>query len=260
MKNTRHHTAILFLTHFINQEVLDRFQRLHESCEDTYHVFFALNDEIGYDLACLHGYRTFTFTTKEVLSQGYTPHGQHVMHNVNYVMQLFRKQHPEYQFYWKVEYDALFTGDWMTLFSFYETSDADFIASHIERYAEGNKGWPWWHDADWKDTDITLSQCVKSFNPVVRISGKALDFIDGFLKRGITGHFELTEATALATGGFHLLDMGGTGEFSDPKHPNHFYVQGRGINAGTMRWRPDFLPAEVEAFAGTNKIFHPIKA
>ncbi len=92
-------TATLFLTHFINQEVLDRFQRLHESCGETYHVFFALNDEIGYDLACLHGYRTFTFTREEILSQGYTPHGQHVMHNVNYVMQLFRKQHPEYQFY-----------------------------------------------------------------------------------------------------------------------------------------------------------------
>lgn len=55
-------TATLFLTHFINQEVLDRFQRLHESCEETYHVFFALNDEIGYDLACMHGYRIFTFT------------------------------------------------------------------------------------------------------------------------------------------------------------------------------------------------------
>ena len=123
-----------------------------------------------------------------------------------------------------------------------------------------NKVWHWWYDTDWKDTGITLSQCVKSFNPVVRISGKALDFMDSFLKQGITGHFEVTESTALFLNGFRLLDMGGTGEFSDPRRPNLFYVQGRGINAGTMRWRPNFLPAEVEAFAGTNKIFHPLKA
>ena len=261
-RNTQMHlpTCILFLTHFINQEVLDRFWLLHDSCGEAYDVYFALNDETGNDLACLHEYKTFTFTCDEILSQGYTPHGNQVMHNVNYVMQLFRKRHPEYTYYWKVEYDVAFTGEWLTLFSYYEDNDADFISSHIERYTKMNKVWHWWYDTDWKDTGITPSQCVKSFNPVVRISGKALDFMDSFLKRGITGHFEVTESTALFLNGFQLLDMGGTGDFSDPKFPNHFYVQGKGINAGTMRWRPEFLPTEVEAFTGTNKIFHPLKA
>lgn len=251
-------TAILFLTHYIDQEILYRFHQLHDSCKGRFGVYFALNDEVGYDMACLHGHNTFVFTCKDVMSQGYFPHGNQVMHNVNYVMQLFRKQHPEYAFYWKVEYDAVFTGEWQRFFSYYEDNPTDFISSHIERFTISNRYWPWWY-ADWKDTDITLPQCIKSFNPIIRISGKALDFMDSFLKRGVVGHFELIEATALYNNGFQMLDMGGTGEFSDPTHPNHFYVQGMGINAGTMRWRPAFLKEEVAAFAHINKLFHPLK-
>ena len=53
--------------------------------------------------------------------------------------------------------------------------------------------------------------------------------------------------------------MGGLGEFTPPEFRNKFYVQGVGINNGTMRFRPEFLKEEIKALGVTDKLFHPLK-
>lgn len=66
-------------------------------------------------------------------------------------------------------------------------------------------------------------------------------------------------ATPLYHHGFKLIDFGGTGKFVQEGFRNRFYVQGRGVHNGTMRWGPDFFEEEIRALGTKNKLFHPLK-
>ncbi len=135
------------------------------------------------------------------------------------------------------------------------------ISCHIEKYNhQGNIArWDWWKPLVWIDEEFTLEQCVKAFNPIYRLSAKAMTFLDEYLKQGCCGHFETILSTVLYNHGFKLLDMGGMGEFTPLEYTNKFYIQGYGVNNGTMRYRPIFLEEEIKALNVPNMLFHPLK-
>ena len=257
MKATKQ--AILFLTHVINDEVEKRFLKLLYEELKNHDVFFACESGAGVALPSYEGARTFVFSLDDLMALGYNALGCQVMHNVNYALLLFLKRNPLYDCVWLVEYDVVFTGNWNTFFSYFSQNDAGLISSHIERLSPSNQLWPWWHKVDWAGLDVSQTTWVKSFNPIFRLSAQASASLDRFLRCGVQGHYECTMATALYREGFRLLDYGGTGEFSEREHPNHFCIDGYGVNNGTMRWRPVFLQSEIDALGTPAKLFHPVK-
>ena len=52
---------------------------------------------------------------------------------------------------------------------------------------------------------------------------------------------------------------GGIGEFVPEGFRNRFYVQWRGMDCCTMRFRPEYSAEEVEALGTRNRFFHPMK-
>lgn len=100
---------------------------------------------------------------------------------------------------------------------------------------------------------------MKGFNPVCRYSRRALALLDEYIKKGYSAHSEVMITTCLYHHGFKIGDIGGTGEFTPHGYRNKYYVQGRGVNNGTMRWRPLYTMEEIEALGTKNKLFHPIK-
>ncbi|MBD0254390.1 MAG: hypothetical protein ICV83_01625, partial [Cytophagales bacterium] len=101
---------------------------------------------------------------------------------------------------------------------------------------------------------------VRSFNPIYRLSGKAVEYLSASLVSYWSGHYEVMLATLLREGGFTMADFGGTGDFVLPGYENKFYLSNspnqRGeLTDGTMRYRPVF-----EAIGGeADKLYHPIK-
>lgn len=75
----------------------------------------------------------------------------------------------------------------------------------------------------------------------------------------LSSHISLRISSALYNNSFRLEDFGGTGDFVAEGNRNRFYVQGTGINNGTMRWRPDFSAEEIKALGTRDKLFHPLK-
>lgn len=252
--------AVLFISHRVNEDTMEKYQKLRNELSECCDVFWAL-DESKEKYIQPEDIPFFRFNISDIHSLGYEMlYDDSIFGNVNFILQGFYKRYPDYDYYWSVEYDVVFTGDWRTLINAFEQTDSDLISCHIEKYdIKRNAHWDWWKPIVWVEEEIPLERCVKSFNPIFCLSNRALSFLDGYFRKGNCGHFETIMSTALHFYGFKLTDMGGLGEFTPPEFRNKFYVQGVGINNGTMRFRPEFLKEEIKALGVTDKLFHPLK-
>ena len=158
-------------------------------------------------------------------------------------------------YYWVIEYDVRFTGEWSVLFDHFATSDADFISTNIRYYHE-IPDWGWWGISHPEKT-IKSEDRIRSFNPIYRISKEAVKFLEGAFKSGWKGHNETTFPTLLYHNGYQLLDCGGNGDFAVQR--NNFYISRntrRGeLFTGTMRYRPAMKAEGLRK----NMLYHPVK-
>ena len=196
-----------------------------------YEIFFLYNHEYKNTSKLLipEHINLYEIDISEIWNYGYLPIYRTLFPgSCHYAVINFYKKYPNFCYYWFVEYDVYFTGNWSLW------------------YRHNDVGYP-------------LSQCVKGFNPICRYSNRALSYIDRYQKEGHSAHSEVMITTCLHNAGFKIGDLGGTGEFTPDGWRNKYYVQGIGVNNGTMRWRPEFSREEIEALGTRNKLFHPLK-
>ena len=257
-------SAVLFIAHVVNESNLKKYRKL--KCElsqcDVYWVF---QSDSGRDCSKLHNtdINVFKFDMDKLNKLCYSPIYNKLYGSEHFIMEYFYQVYPQYDFYWGIEYDVVFTGNWNVLFNAYGSNNADLLSSHIEKYNEKNKDWVWWNMISFADEDIVEKDClVKSFNPIYRISNRALNFLDTHLKKDYNGGFyEIIIATSLYNHGFTLEDFGGIGEFVSPENHNRFYIQNTDKSAEyeSMRCGLDFSVEEIISFNQRNKLFHPLK-
>ena len=166
----------------------------------------------------------------------------------------FHFDHPDYSYYWFLEYDVEFTGSWNTLMDAYCNNDADFIASHILHYHE-DPSWYWWTHHN--QVGYPLEQCLRAFHPICRYSHKALTRIHRYQSAGHSAHSEVLIPTCLYHAGLRLLDMGGHGAFIEQNGEDRFYLCNSSMN--TMSYRPPFTEDEVWNSPYHDKLYHPLK-
>jgi hypothetical protein len=122
----------------------------------------------------------------------------------------------------------------------------------------------WWDSLQLKTIDIQREQYIKSFNPIYRVSNRAMKFLDEFLSDGNVGHHEVLIPTVLNYAGYKIKDWGGTGEFVLPGFENASYLTNPDVHylyykGSTMRFRPEFTREEIEYLKEDNKLYHPVK-
>jgi hypothetical protein len=171
----------------------------------------------------------------------------------------FYLSHPEYDFYWFIEYDVRYSGNWESLLRAFEKFDSDFITSHIRRFKDEPE-WYWWDTFHNPSKRIPKNQYVRSINVIFRISNRALDYINKAQKNGWMGHNEVSLPTLLLHNGYTIMDFGGDGEFVPPGLKNKVYTSNSLKNGVlnpfcTLRYRPSCSRVGLIS----NKIYHPIK-
>jgi hypothetical protein len=173
----------------------------------------------------------------------------------------FYQQNPLYDYYWYIEDDVRFNGDWGSFFNHFTTQngDADFISCHIRFYRE-ETAWPWWKMLSHTYSFIPLPMRIRSFNPIFRISNAALHCTHQLLTNGWRGHHEVLMPTLLFLEGFKIIDFGGIGDFVLSGNENKYYIDEHAdkhgyLSRGTMRYRPAITELEIES----NKLYHPVK-
>src|SRR5699024_8947745 len=123
-------------------------------------------------------------------------------------------------YYWVIEYDVRFTGQWSVLFDHLAASGADLITSNISNY-NIMPDWGWWNISH-PELSIARKERIRSFNPIYRISREVVKFLERAFMSGWKGHYETTFPTLLYHNGFQLLDFGGNGDFANQR--NNFYI------------------------------------
>ena len=256
-------SVVLLATHLMNDFVIAQYHAIKKGIDDDTDLFLLLEDN-DIDLSLLPAdVKYYPFSVDSLNMLGYTPIEETIIPGSNHFPVLqFYKDNPGYKYYWNIEYDVYFNGDWYSFFKAFTDIHADFVSSHIETYGRRPQ-WYWWYTLSLKTITVNRSDLLKSFNPIYRISGVALRFLDDFLRKDNAGHHEALIPTLLNVAGFSLLDLGGSGILTPDFLKNKFYASSLELDAfytqSTMRYRPGFIRADIEKQSADSKLYHPVK-
>lgn len=241
--------AVLYLTTKSNEWTLSSFHALEQSLQGKADVYFAYHQQGDVLPVSLQNIENLFVFTSDVLEElGYTPieRGKLVPGSNHFPLLKFYKENQGYDYYWLVEDDVRFSGEWKDFFGSFASCTSDFLSSVIETKAE-NPTWYWWTSLKTGNEVIAEEKLLKSFNPIYRLSSLALVCIDAHLRIGWMGHYEVLLPTLLYNKGFLLEDFGGEGTFVRPENNARFY------DDTSMRIAP-VLPDDRK-----NYLFHPVK-
>lgn len=241
--------AVLYLTTKSNEWTLSAFYALEQSLQGMADVYFAYHQQGDVLPVSLQNVENLFVFTSDVLKElGYTPieRGKLVPGSNHFPLLKFYKENQGYDYYWLVEDDVRFSGEWKDFFGSFASCTSDFLSSVIETKAE-NPTWCWWTCLKTGNEVIAEEKLLKSFNPIYRLSSQALVCIDAHLRIGWMGHYEVLLPTLLYNKGFLLEDFGGEGTFVRPENNAKFY------DDTSMRIAP-VLPDDRKSY-----LFHPVK-
>jgi len=251
--------AFLFLSHLSSGVIIKEFKNIRRSTRHLGEAFFLYDmtkQPVPQNINTLSPY---LYSDECLVSLGYPTIGVNIIPgHAHFPILKFYVDMPDYDYYWVIEYDVRFSGEWQIFFDSFQAVKNDFLTSHIRSYAE-EPDWYWW-DLNHPRKSIPLDKRIHSFNPIYRISKEALLFLHGELKSGWRGHNEVAMPTLLHHNGFTIQEISGRGKFTVPGMENKFYSSydsdsSGSLSSGTLRYRPAFWRYRNEK----NKLYHPVK-
>ncbi len=251
--------AILLLTNKESQVVISQYEAIRKAIPEKADVFIAFHFNNGIP-GRFKNVNLFRFNNSILSELGYKALGNTLVPgNNHFPLFKFYLEYQAYENYWIIEDDVRFNGSWSSFFNTFFDFKSDFTSCQIRHWNE-DPNWYWWNSLKHPSKTMLPEKRLASFNPIYRISKKALEFLDRCLKDNWQGHHEVLFPSLLNDGGYQLADFGGSGKYVLPGFENKFYLNYNGqINdiptEGTMRFRPSF------GFTGhyKNKLYHPVK-
>lgn len=234
--------AVLFLTSDINKISLMKYENIRNSIiySKLYkNVYFAVNDQINDKNINTETINFFKFNYSELNNKYgklyYSENDKTMLFQTHYVLLDFcEKYNYEYDYVWLIEDDVLMSrNSWDQLFKYFENDDADFISSHISPL-----------NTSWINNSLLLKdfqfnkdkQLLQSFNPIFRISKRAVKKVVEYYKTGNNAFFEFGIVNIVNDAGYVIEDFGGEGSYVKPKNINKWYIKMPGQNNGSMSY------------------------
>lgn len=269
-------TVILLLSHVIDSEIYRHYDRLDSQKIPTHDLFFLCDNSNNSFDHRRNGPNYVLFTSENLQELGYpkksgaryteekrcdNPHHKNFNMppgNGDLPILHFYRLHPDYDYYWVVEYDVRFSGRWSDFFAAFESNTADLLATTLCRFSE-IPTWYHWDSLELLDSPASRDDCVRGFFPVLRLSNRALGKLDSEYSAGAGGHQECLMPTVLYRAGMRIEDIGGRGEFVEAGNENRFYSNSRDaddLSPGSFVFRPVMHRPGAEP----NKLWHPVKS
>jgi hypothetical protein len=259
--------AALYACHSSSTSVINQYRLLKSELPKTVDltILYHLNQACAPKVITRENCHLFSYGSLSQLGYRLFSQNTLVPGSTHFPLIEFALKNPDYPYYWFIENDVRFSGNWEFFFNYWEKSQADLLTCHIRSYEE-EPDWHWWglkHPA----LGIKLKDRIRSFNTIYRVSKSAILHIHKMLLDGWIGHHEELIPTLLFHGGFRLEDMGGTGKFVSKGNKNLFYIDAPNEKNGslnnkngklgkaTMRWRPAW-----DCYGQLkDKLYHPVK-
>lgn len=252
--------AYLYMTHFFDEHVEREFVKLKESMGGEKNVFLLYHRLPGQPRP-KEGYPSFVVTNEDIKSLGFDMMQDRIVPgHLVFLTILFAQAHPEFAQYWTIEQDVRYMGDWQNFFQDVNESSADLLTAHVRRFRE-EPNWWWWRTFDYPKQVIPIEACLRSFNPIYRLSRQAVQLLEKALRDGCQGHSEVIVPTILQKNEMLVEDFGGIGDFVRPRNKRRHYSSITFKN-GRLRYGGTFATAPARTGPGwrRNRLYHPVKA
>lgn len=251
--------AYIYVAHYLSPSIVRGYRNIEQAVKNIGVSWFLFQGEITSIPKPLHFENFEIVTRQDILSLNYRmPNKWLIPGASHFPLFNFYKRHPDYSYYWEIEYDVRYSGNWQDFFEDFLSVDADYIAPHLRRY-EQEPDWIFW-DITHPTKTIALTDRIRCFHPISRLSNRAVAFLCSIHQDGWCGHDEVIRPTLLENNGFSIMDFGGEGKFVPAGMENKYYTstpsnpEGK-LESGTFRYRPAFRKAGTEK----NKLYHPVK-
>lgn len=239
--------AILFLSNKSSSSIMNNFNMLLPVQNMEFDCFFLYHKQEDILPKEIKSTNHYVFTSDILHELGYTPLQENLLPGSNHFPLLkFYLDNLEYDYYWMIEDDVIFTGNWKYFFNTFANDSIDFISTNIKKYTKFSQ-WYWWNSLVTGKEEISDTSKIRSFNPIYRLSNRALACINEALRKKWSGHHEVLIPTLLYHRGYTIADIGGKGPFVVKGKENKFY------NEETLSYLP------LELGNRPNTIYHPIK-
>lgn len=210
MNQVKKDKVILVRTHFLNEAIVAQFQGIKDACGDQYDVIF-LCDNTNHEIKGIDGCPIHYFNMKDVPKMGYRLwKGRELWFHMDYAVLHFFLEHPYYRYYWVLEYDVRFEGNWGSFFASFQEDDSDVLSTYVRAY-EDDPRWRWWNE---HNLNVEKKRWLAIFCPVIRFSKKALQVLHDGHKAGVCGYGEVVIPTLARESGLRVRDIGE--RFYDP--------------------------------------------
>lgn len=260
MTTGRNSTAILFMTHFVDEMILGEYRKIKAEASAYGDVILLCNTtEMRVPPAIPADVTAFLFDKTDIRALGYTSKDTSISsYNIELFVINFFTKNPQYDYYWAIEYDVRFSGNWALLFDAFCGNHVDLLGTTVYRY-DFNPSWDNWRSLTAPPPGVKPQDRIRAFLPIYRISRRALDIVHKAYHNGWGGHCECTIPTILNLAGLSIEDMGGNGEFVKPGNLNRFYhnnPKAMTHGPGTLIFRPVLTRPGNEP----NLLWHPVKS
>ena len=154
-----------------------------------------------------YGQHIFTFTTNILYDLGYMPVGDTIITgNAHFPVLMFVLTHPDYDYYWTIEDDVAYAGEWKEFLDKFKGDTSDLIAAYVRSYTQ-DSDWPWWWSLYTNGSVMSDKNRMCSFNPIYRMSNRLAKAVDMRLKSGWRGHCETIIPTIASCEHFFIKDI-----------------------------------------------------
>lgn len=170
-----------------------------------------------------------------------------------------------YDYFWVVEYDVDFSGDWSRFFERAGKYEGDLLAARIHRLSDNPS---FWFAGTFRQPGAAIADPLIAFYPISRISRRGLAaYREAIASPGWGGHYEILMATIIEHAGLLVADLGGDGPFTPPERRGRHYrgrLDSSRNDGSTHGFRPargfQYYVDGSHRFREPDRIYHPIKA
>lgn len=248
-------TVILFKCHSIDKKILYEYRAISSSCDPLLYDVIMLYDNSRKDFKPVDGVKYFLFNQEDFKKIGYPlmdklPKSSILEYmfskniqwfHADYPIFIFYKKHPEYQYYWQIEFDVRFNGPWKYFFSHHEKLDSDFLSTYIETREQ----YPEWNAWGVHNLDVDDEKLRQSIFPLIRLSNHAIKLLDKEFLSGKCGYCEVIIPSILNINNYKIEEI-------DRK----FYNEKTFTSNNVIDTRYNVMKV---LHLSRNKLFHPVK-
>lgn len=247
--------AVIFITFKVDDTVMKHFNQLKNDLSNNSNIDLFIAYNCSYDECSINHDKIFRYNKEIMEAEGFELHyywwkyfGDFYGHNNDLVMVNFFNHYKDYDRYWFIDYDVLYTGDWNDIITYFEDFNYDFLCSNLlmnHRIDDCFKVNP-------KGCIYDFNKQLHGFTNVMMLTNIALEYLLSIYKKGAWGMLEIFFPTVLYYNTYnnHQFTLG---SFND-----HGFVQGHDQDSDSTMSCKNWSKEEIKRFM-INTLYHAVK-